>query len=90
MLSCVMAVIQSAVIGACIDSSKEAWRLGWNIELVTILYSVRSYWRAGIHQSELFGVGSMKLTVFYGVGSIDNSILPESTTTAKPSSSTWW
>jgi len=43
MLSCVMAAIQSAVIGACVDSSKEAWRLGWNLQLVTVLYSVRSF-----------------------------------------------
>lgn len=39
MLQCVMAAIQSAVIGACVDSSKEAWRLGWNLQLITILYS---------------------------------------------------
>lgn len=39
MLSCVMAAIQSAVIGACVNQSKEAWRLDWNLQLITILYS---------------------------------------------------
>jgi len=43
MLSCVMAAIQSAVIGACVNPSKEAWRLDWNLQLITILYSVRSF-----------------------------------------------
>lgn len=43
MLSCVMAAIQSAVIGACVNQSKEAWRLDWNLQLITILYSVRSF-----------------------------------------------
>ena len=43
MLSCIMAAIQSVVIGLCIDSSKVAWRLGWNLQLITILYSVRSF-----------------------------------------------
>lgn len=42
MISCIMAAIQSVVIGLSIDSSKAAWRLGWNLQLITILYSVRS------------------------------------------------
>ena len=41
MLACVMAALQSAVIGVCIDSSKAAWRLEWNLQLITIVYSVR-------------------------------------------------
>ncbi|XP_050904778.1 WAT1-related protein At1g09380 isoform X2 [Lathyrus oleraceus] len=39
MLSCIMAAIQSAVIGVFINSSKESWRLEWNLQLITILYS---------------------------------------------------
>ncbi|XP_058762277.1 WAT1-related protein At5g64700-like [Vicia villosa] len=39
MLSCIMAAIQSAVIGIFINSSKESWRLEWNLQLITILYS---------------------------------------------------
>ncbi|RHN65818.1 putative EamA domain-containing protein [Medicago truncatula] len=39
MISCIMAAIQSVVIGLSIDSSKAAWRLGWNLQLITILYS---------------------------------------------------
>ncbi|KAK2376342.1 hypothetical protein P8452_48376 [Trifolium repens] len=39
MLSCIMASIQSAVIGAYIDPRKEVWRLEWNLQLITIFYS---------------------------------------------------
>jgi len=40
MLSCVIAAIQSGIAGVCIDSSKAAWRLEWNLQLLTIIYSV--------------------------------------------------
>ncbi|WVY90659.1 hypothetical protein V8G54_036173 [Vigna mungo] len=33
MLSCVIAAIQAGILGVCIDSSKAAWRLEWNVEL---------------------------------------------------------
>ncbi|XP_027938467.1 WAT1-related protein At1g44800-like [Vigna unguiculata] len=39
MLSCVIAAIQSGIAGVCIDSSKAAWRLEWNLQLLTIIYS---------------------------------------------------
>ncbi|XP_068487591.1 WAT1-related protein At5g64700-like [Phaseolus vulgaris] len=39
MLACILAAIQAAVIGVCLDSSKAAWRLEWNLQLITILYS---------------------------------------------------
>ncbi|KAJ4835638.1 hypothetical protein Tsubulata_015311 [Turnera subulata] len=39
MLSCIIASIESAVVGFCIDRSKGAWSLGWNLELVAIVYS---------------------------------------------------
>lgn len=39
MLACVMAAIQSSIIGVCIDSSKASWRLQWNLQLITIVYS---------------------------------------------------
>ncbi|KAK7301014.1 hypothetical protein RJT34_11869 [Clitoria ternatea] len=39
MLACIMAAIQGAVIGAFIDTSKAAWRLQWNLQLLTIVYS---------------------------------------------------
>ncbi|CAJ2652374.1 unnamed protein product [Trifolium pratense] len=39
MLSCIMAAVQSAVIGVCINSSKQVWRLEWNLQLITIIYS---------------------------------------------------
>ncbi|XP_041016118.1 WAT1-related protein At5g64700-like [Juglans microcarpa x Juglans regia] len=39
MLTCVIATIQATVIGVCVDRSKDAWKLGWNLELLTIVYS---------------------------------------------------
>ncbi|KAE9596011.1 putative EamA domain-containing protein [Lupinus albus] len=39
MLACVMAAIQSSIIGVCIDSNKASWRLQWNLELITVVYS---------------------------------------------------
>nr|KYP36513.1 Auxin-induced protein 5NG4 [Cajanus cajan] len=39
MLSCILAAIQAAIIGVCIDSSKASWKLEWNLQLVTIVYS---------------------------------------------------
>jgi len=41
MLACILAAIQGGIVGICIDSRKAAWRLEWNLQLVTILYSVR-------------------------------------------------
>ncbi|GAA0140328.1 hypothetical protein LIER_01696 [Lithospermum erythrorhizon] len=38
-LTCVFASMQSAVIGLCIDRSKSTWKLGWNLQLITIIYS---------------------------------------------------
>ncbi|KAL5803683.1 hypothetical protein ACOSQ4_031988 [Xanthoceras sorbifolium] len=39
MLTCMITSIQSAIIGLCIDTSKASWKLGWNLQLITILYS---------------------------------------------------
>ncbi|XVF10211.1 hypothetical protein REPUB_Repub07fG0163100 [Reevesia pubescens] len=39
LITCIMASIQSAAIGLCLDRSKAAWRLDWNLQLVTIVYS---------------------------------------------------
>ncbi|XP_059434477.1 WAT1-related protein At5g64700-like [Corylus avellana] len=39
MLTCVIASMQSLAIGLCFDRRKAAWRLGWNLQLVTIFYS---------------------------------------------------
>ncbi|KAK7275933.1 hypothetical protein RIF29_17060 [Crotalaria pallida] len=39
MLACVMAAIQSSIIGVCLDTNKASWRLQWNLELITIVYS---------------------------------------------------
>ncbi|KAK2972809.1 hypothetical protein RJ640_028337 [Escallonia rubra] len=39
MLICIIASIQQVVIGLCIDRTKAAWRLGWNLQLITIVYS---------------------------------------------------
>ncbi|PRQ60609.1 putative EamA domain-containing protein [Rosa chinensis] len=39
MLMCIMAALQSTVIGLCLDTSTASWSIGWNLQLVTILYS---------------------------------------------------
>ncbi|OIW04339.1 hypothetical protein TanjilG_32531 [Lupinus angustifolius] len=39
MLACIMAAIQSSIIGMCIDSNEASWRLEWNLELITVVYS---------------------------------------------------
>ncbi|KAJ8446392.1 hypothetical protein Cgig2_019285 [Carnegiea gigantea] len=39
MLTCASASIQTAVVGVCIDRSKSSWQLGWNLQLITIVYS---------------------------------------------------
>ncbi|XP_027333768.1 WAT1-related protein At1g09380-like [Abrus precatorius] len=39
MLTCVMAAIQSAITGIIIDCSKDAWKLEWNLQLITIFYT---------------------------------------------------
>ncbi|XP_020205504.1 WAT1-related protein At5g64700 isoform X2 [Cajanus cajan] len=39
MLTCIVAAIQAAIMGVFIDSNKASWRLNWNLQLITILYS---------------------------------------------------
>ncbi|KAL2921610.1 hypothetical protein RDABS01_013101 [Bienertia sinuspersici] len=39
MLTCLSAAIQTALVGACFDRRVSSWKLGWNLELVTIAYS---------------------------------------------------
>ncbi|PON83706.1 Plant-drug/metabolite exporter [Trema orientale] len=39
MLTCIIAALQSAVMGLCLDRRTIAWRVGWNLQLVTIIYS---------------------------------------------------
>ncbi|XP_050386506.1 WAT1-related protein At5g64700-like [Argentina anserina] len=39
MLICIMATLQSTIVGLCLDTSTTSWRIGWNLQLVTILYS---------------------------------------------------
>ncbi|XP_052181532.1 WAT1-related protein At5g64700-like [Diospyros lotus] len=35
----VIASVQSAVAGSCLNQSKSSWTLGWNLQLITIFYS---------------------------------------------------
>ncbi|KAL3524492.1 hypothetical protein ACH5RR_017326 [Cinchona calisaya] len=37
--TCIIGSVQQVVIGLCIDRSKAAWHLGWNLQLITIFYS---------------------------------------------------
>ncbi|CAN1262683.1 WAT1-related protein At5g07050 [Linum perenne] len=39
MLTCAIAAVQSSAVGLCIDRRKSAWELGWNMQLLTIVYS---------------------------------------------------
>ncbi|XP_059277043.1 WAT1-related protein At5g64700-like [Lycium ferocissimum] len=36
---CMIATIQSAIVGVCIDRRKASWKLGLNLQLITIFYS---------------------------------------------------
>ncbi|KAE8661981.1 hypothetical protein F3Y22_tig00113721pilonHSYRG00036 [Hibiscus syriacus] len=39
LITCIMASVQSTAIGLCLDRREAAWRLEWNLQLVTIVYS---------------------------------------------------
>ncbi|OMO95135.1 Drug/metabolite transporter [Corchorus capsularis] len=39
LITCIMASLQSTALGLCFDRRKAAWRLDWNLQLVTIVYS---------------------------------------------------
>ncbi|OWM79697.1 WAT1-related protein At1g43650-like [Punica granatum] len=39
MLTCIIASVQSMLIGLCLDRSSAAWKLGFNLPLLTIVYS---------------------------------------------------
>ncbi|RDY03513.1 WAT1-related protein, partial [Mucuna pruriens] len=39
MVACVLAAIQAAILGAFVDSTKGSWRLEWDLQLITIVYS---------------------------------------------------
>ncbi|XP_059628902.1 WAT1-related protein At5g64700-like [Cornus florida] len=39
LFTCIIASIQSVVIGLCLDRKEAAWKLGWNLQLITIFYS---------------------------------------------------
>lgn len=40
LVTCIMASVQSTAVGLCLDRNKAAWRIEWNLQLVTIVYSV--------------------------------------------------
>ncbi|EXB94721.1 Auxin-induced protein 5NG4 [Morus notabilis] len=52
MLTCIIASLQSLVIGLCLDRHKAAWKLGWNLQLVTIIYSYGSLFNTGVRLFE--------------------------------------
>ncbi|KAI4325011.1 hypothetical protein MLD38_030446 [Melastoma candidum] len=37
-LTCAIAAVQSAIVGVCIDRDPDSWKLGWNLQLTTIVY----------------------------------------------------
>ncbi|RAL46339.1 hypothetical protein DM860_015332 [Cuscuta australis] len=38
-ITCIFATFQSMVLGLCVDRTKASWKLGWNLQLITIFYS---------------------------------------------------
>jgi len=40
MLTCIIASVQAAIVGICLDCRKVTWSLKWNLQLITIIYSV--------------------------------------------------
>lgn len=42
-LMCVCASIQSVVYAMCTERDWSAWKLGWDIRLLTVVYSVRYF-----------------------------------------------
>uniref|UniRef100_A0A3B6TE05 WAT1-related protein n=2 Tax=Triticum aestivum TaxID=4565 RepID=A0A3B6TE05_WHEAT len=39
MVTCLVGGFQTALVGIILNTDKNAWKLGWNLDLVTILYS---------------------------------------------------
>ncbi|XP_030460315.1 WAT1-related protein At5g64700-like [Syzygium oleosum] len=39
MLTCIIASGQATIVGLCINHSRKSWSLGWNLQLITIVYS---------------------------------------------------
>ncbi|XP_027905167.1 WAT1-related protein At5g64700-like [Vigna unguiculata] len=39
MLTCIIASVQAAIVGICLDCRKVTWSLKWNLQLITIIYS---------------------------------------------------
>ncbi|XP_060963610.1 WAT1-related protein At1g25270-like [Cannabis sativa] len=39
MLTCILSSFQSVILGLCLNTDSIAWSLGWNLQLVTIIYS---------------------------------------------------
>lgn len=77
MLICIMAALQSAVIGLCLDTSPASWRIGWNLQLVTILYSVIKLLTVYDHRilgtKWIVGKTNKMNGTNYCIGSISNS-----------------
>ncbi|XP_057800748.1 WAT1-related protein At1g43650-like isoform X1 [Salvia miltiorrhiza] len=39
MIICIIASVQATLVGLCVDRKPMSWRLGWNLQLLTIFYS---------------------------------------------------
>ncbi|KDO44500.1 hypothetical protein CISIN_1g036140mg, partial [Citrus sinensis] len=40
MRTCIIGSIQAMILGLCLDIQKSTWRLGWDLQLVTIFHSI--------------------------------------------------
>lgn len=41
-LQCLMSTIQTGVIAAALDRNINSWRVGWNVQLISVIYCVGS------------------------------------------------
>ncbi|XP_048127812.1 WAT1-related protein At5g64700-like [Rhodamnia argentea] len=54
MLTCIIASGQATTVGLCINRSRKSWSLGWNLQLITIVYSVRFFIRGAFVTATAF------------------------------------
>lgn len=47
MLACASGTIQAVVIGIMIDRDPSSWALSWDLQLLTVVYSVINFFRKG-------------------------------------------
>ena len=62
MVTCLVGGFQTALVGIILNTDKNAWKLGWNLVLVTILYSVSRLFSQNINVKNVL---QHKIHVFF-------------------------